>query len=859
MTNNLPLLIFPRPISRKPLRGRGFPLSHPTLPSHERQVERLQTQMERINSEFQRFSGTVDQTVTGGEPESVLVLELANKIVNLKQAVEKVGLEWLGEWDVDLEADEDFPATGQKTLLDGCLFVSMVNQQGMDELLSLWKRWREKQTLPREKTKWRDIFGCLKNIRRWGVQETLDETGMKEYFENFLDGDTVDFQIECFYHQNQKKRSEVESNIRKFIKQGHGDTIGEFIHLPDIEFHAVKAKMLVRRIKEFLSNIEKSTGSHLFIYPSIMYFRRTGQSIILNEEGDGEDMDYPQTEAEQPPIAAILDGVPNLQHQALQKFVDFYDPFDLMEKYQPGERRHGTAMASLIIHGDRSGQITNTIKSRIQHIAVMEPDVNERTRGKKVEHFPADCFYEDRIEQAVRRIFENSNEFDALAPTVKIINISLGDANRPFIHAPSPWARLLDFLSWKYRVLFCVSAGNYMESYDFGIPHSAYRSKPNEEKTQLLIKSMWSDLSDRRLLAPAESINALTIGALHQDESGDDYYLGRRVDILPNNQLISPISRLGYGFRRSVKPEIYFPGGRQLYKEPLAAAGSTFEIQSDTGEPGQGVAWDSDTVGELSKSVYSRGTSNATALATHAGIQIHEVLSQLNNENENQIPDELMAVLIKTLLVHGSAQDEEAKKVMEHLKNSDNSRTFRTARARFLGYGAVDVKRVLECTAQRGTVLGFGEIKPDKIHEYRFPVPSEFGSQQTFRRMVVTLAWFSPINMRHRHLREAKLEINPSEKWDETSLKIKRADGDHHQVKRGTVQHEVLEGKSKLAAFQQNEEIVLHIQCKKDATESITDGIPYGLVVTLEAAEESQIPVYEKIKERLAVQVQIRG
>lgn len=368
---------------------------------------------------------------------------------------------------------------------------------------------------------------------------------------------------------------------------------------------------------------------------------------------------------------------------------------------------------------------------------------------------------------------------------------------------------------------------------------------------------MQKNLSNRRLLAPAESINALTIGALHQDKSGDNHYLEQRIDLLPDNNLLSPISRLGHGFRRSVKPEIYFPGGRQLYKKPVSQNGSIFDIDESTLSPGQKVAFDSNQEGELSGDTYSRGTSNATALATRAGIQIHEVLSQLNDENENQIPDDSMAVLIKTLLVHGSKQHKDTQLTLNHLKNPGNLKMFRT---RFLGYGAVDVERVLGCTEQRGTVLGFGEITTDKMHEYRFPVPAEFSGGQIPipRCMVVTLAWFSPINTRHRYLREAKLEIKPGRKWDETSLRLNRTDGDHYQVKRGTVQHEVLEGKHKLEAFQQDEEIILQVHCKKDATESLEEPIPYGLAVTLEVAEGSSIPVYERIRERLSVPVVIR-
>ena len=857
MPAKLPLLIFPEPISISPPKGRGYVPHSLPVPGRSRQAERLEPQIDQVREEFSRFKGLVDVTMTGGEPESVLVLELADRVDDLARAVEATGLEWLGEWDIEIDPDDDFPAEGRKTTRDGRLFVSMADERGMQELLSLWDKWKEGETLPRRKTKWRDIFACLKNIRRWGTQETLVETEIKGYIEDLSDEDTASIQIECFYRKSRSKRRIIEERIKALLSEVGGETVNDFIDMPEIAFHAVKARIPAKKAKELLNKLDDTVAEfHLLIYPSIMYFRRTGQSMTAAVEGDGEEAEYPETQPSKLPIAAILDGVPNLRHKALENRIDFDDPFDLAVKYQPGERRHGTAMASLVIHGDRSDKATNPLRSKVHHVAIIQPNPAARAVGKKEEYFPEDCFYEDRVARAVRRMLDKDGEVEAQAPTVKIINLSLGDSTRPFLHTLSPWAKLLDWFSWKYRVLFCVSAGNYEGDYNFGISLSEYGSKDNEEKMRILLESMQDSLSSRRLLAPAESINSLTIGALHQDESGDGYYLGNRIDLLPGNEVPSPVSRLGHGFRRSIKPEIYFPGGQQLYGRSFSGESAIFEIDSHLRAPGQKTAWDSED-GELSKDTFNRGTSNAAALATRAGVRIHEVLSELNDQNSGAIPEELIAVLIKTLLVHGSIQNSESKTAVEHLKNQGNSRTFRTVLARYLGYGAVNVERVLACTEQRGTIIGFGEITAEEVHEYRFPVPDEFGGQRVFRRMVITLAWFSPVNPRHRYFREAKLEIKSASKWDETPLRLKRVDSDHNQNKRGTVQHEVLEGESELKQFRQNEEIVLQVICKKDATEKLEEKIPYGLAVTLEAAEESEISVYEKVRQRLSEQIEI--
>jgi hypothetical protein len=458
----------------------------------------------------------------------------------------------------------------------------------------------------------------------------------------------------------------------------------------------------------------------------------------------------------------------------------------------------------------------------------------------------------------VRRMFEGEGNTPAQAPGIKIINISIGDPERPFIHTPSPWARLLDWLSWKYRVLFCVSAGNFEGDIEVCIPYNEFSVLSDEQKVDHVLKCIERQLSERRLLSPAESLNSLTVGALHTDES-ETYSQGQRIDLLPISAPFSPISRFGHGFRRSIKPEIFFPGGRQFYEIPLLDKGQCYKLpKKSLGPPGQKVAYDSSQQGETSKCVYQHGTSNATALATRSGAKIFEVLAQLQAERVEQIPDNLMAVLIKTLLVHGAQHDDQAVKTLtQSLKTLENTRRFKEVMARYIGYGSVNIERVLACSAQRGTVIGCNEIKENQIHEYRFPLPLDLSGSRVWRRMVVTLAWFSPINSGHRNLREAKLKLQPGGSWDEVPLKLKRVDSDDDQVLRGTVQHEILEGKKQVVAYQEDDHILLHVTCKADATEKLDVAIPYGLAVTLEVAEGVDIKIYQQIRDRIKPQVAI--
>lgn len=867
MATFLPLLVFPQARTIPPPKVVPRPIGQPHVPRHGKQVARLCAQLTTLQQDFERYKASVSGSVAGFEPETVLVIEIAGSVNEFRQAVEAIGLEWMGEWDIDdIPPDEDFferNTKGERTnkAVKGRMFLSLGNEAGMRELLSLWEQWRDKKALPSGKTKWCSVFNQTVQIRRWGIEEALRETGMLDRWQDLLNpinpAQAIRFQIELFYRRSEDKRRQSERNVAALLEAAGGRTLGNFIDMPEIAFHAVKAELPAERIQQLLNDLESErhdTDIQLFKFHGVMYFRPTGQSLAVTEDGEGVDTEIAEGFVDLPPIAAIIDGVPNVQHQALKGRLLLDDPDNLSAQYQPGERKHGTAMASLVVHGEMADGQAEPLSRLVYVLPIMQPDPHSMNRS---EHVPDEVFFEDRIARAVRRMFEGEGAVPAQAPSVCVINLSIGDPARPFIHTPSPWARLLDWLSWKYRVLFCVSAGNYPEAIDIALSGTDYLALTDSKKVEHVLKCIQTQLSGRRILSPAESINAITVGATHADSSGN-YYQGQRTDLLPSTSLFSPAARLGHGFRRSVKPEILFPGGRQLYRTPVLNSQTSYSLDGSLGAPGQQVAWDSNQAGALSQTVYTRGSSNATALATRSAARIYEVLDALRGEHEDSIPQGLISVLIKALLVHGTKQDGDAcKAITAALKTRDNSRQFKEVMARYLGYGTVQIERVLACTEQRGTVLGCGEIRENEIHEYRLPLPPGLSSSQAWRRMVVTLAWFSAVNPDHRNLREAKLELSPANNWGTLPLKLARQDGDHNQVLRGTVQHEVLEGSKQIAAFQDGDSILLHVACKKDATARLDDAIPYGLAVTLEVAEGIQIPIYEQLRTRLQPQVAV--
>jgi hypothetical protein len=82
--------------------------------------------------------------------------------------------------------------------------------------------------------------------------------------------------------------------------------------------------------------------------------------------------------------------------------------------------------------------------------------------------------------------------------------------------------------------------------------------------------------SQRTLLSPAESVNSLTIGAAHAGSGFTGNLPDGRYDPFTDEDLPSIVSAMGLGFRKVVKPELLFAGGRAPVR--IGVSGERIEI-----------------------------------------------------------------------------------------------------------------------------------------------------------------------------------------------------------------------------------------------------------------------------------------
>lgn len=850
---NYPLLLFAAPTAadRNPGAGGGSPIQRPGI---GRQRARVAPKLALLSQAFAARRLTLQQVAPAENPELVLVFETVGSVTDFAKAVAKVpGLEWLVEWqDEDIAPDEDFYVAGKPNkTLPTRLFMLASNENALNQLLALWNRYQAnpEAKFDRGLAPFRHVFSQLKDIRHWSVADRVG-SDVRQYWQDCLDDNlpTVRFEIEAWYFSSVQKNEAARVEITNRVVALGGQVLQRAL-LPEIAYQG----LLVDLPGAALAAILAGGVPELVLSDRIMFFRPKAQSVsVAPETADLIPHESVQGASQGAPVIALLDGLPLQNHALLENRLYIDDPDGWEAGYEAKDRVHGTSMASLILHGELDGAGA-PLGRRLYVRPVLRPDHTDGFNPRRREHTPNDVLLIDLIHRAVKRICEGDAGEAAVAPTVRVINLSIGDGSRVFNREISPWARLLDWLAFKYRILFVVSAGNDPTPLTLGVARGTLSGLAPEVRADHALDGLLENGVNRRLLAPAEAINVLTVGALNADQSTFPAVAGR-FDMFAVEG-VSPLSRIGQGFRRAVKPDILMPGGRTLHREQLNGnpAESVLEIIHTAVAPGHKVAAPPMPGGALNATAYCRGTSNAAAIASRAAAQAFDVVEALRMGVPAMLPTDRDAVLLKALLAHGAgwgALGDTLLSKRPDLTEYSEKKDFVT---RWLGYGPADVSRALECVSERATLIGTGELGVDEALVFSAPLPPSLAGKTVWRRLTVTLAWFSPTNPAHQTYRRAKLWLTPPQ----TELLVKRENSVHDKAaQRGTLQHEILEGDSAVA-FVDGARFECKVNCAADAGDLLVK-IPFALCVTLEVAAEVGLPIYEEMRTRIAPPIQIQ-
>lgn len=863
-----PLLVFPEPVLADRARRYGG-TGKIRVPGPAQQAQRLTPQFQRLQEALDDRRLALQDNPIGVVPEQVLVIETIGSIQNFLRAIGRLtGLEWLSEYELDdIEPSYGFEDGNKPDKhLKGQLFLVMTDQQALSQMHRLFTLWTNDHnaSFPHGLAPLKHAFESLHTIRPWGVEDRIQETGVLEDWQERLQDHEVDevpFEAELWFRDSQIRREQAESLLRDIIASHKGRVTAQSV-IADIRYHAVLGRLPHTEVQEIIDSPQERENIQWLQCDEIMHVRPVGQCAVgISPEQHQERLSddelaqlvSAQVSNDGEPVIALFDGMPLTGHRLLDNQVTVDDPDGYEAAYQAHERVHGTSMASLICHDDldRHG---DAVGCRLYARPILQP--RRGYDGQFNEAIPAHVLPIDLIHRSVRRLFEPDGNEPPAAPTVRFVNLSVCDPARPFIREMSSWARLLDWLAWKYQILFIVSAGNHSQDIELDVPRTALATISPSGRERAVIKALAADTRNRRLLSPAETLNGLTIGALHQDASQPTAtYL---IDPFAQTGIPNVVSAHGPGYRHAIKPDIFLSGGRQLLTEKLGNTHrkATLEISESKAAPGQRVATPGNA-GQLDRTQYTRGTSNAAAIATRGAALLYRLLGELRQRSSVQVPAEYDVVLTKALLAHSSAWSSALSTYENALKNAANRRTFREYVGRFLGYGEASIDKVMSCTEERVTVLGYGELDDGEGAVFSLPLPPSLSAIGDRRRLTITLAWLSPINSRRQAYRVAHLWFD-----SRNIIAPSRLFADHRAVQRGTLQHEVLEG-DRAEVFQDGASVPIQVNCRSDAGD-IRDPIRYGLAITLEIVDNipqriTPLPIYEEIRDRLAVRARIQG
>lgn len=853
-----PLLLLPEAVlANRGNRGGGG--GGPSKLAAGRQQQRVGPRLLELEAAFESKRVQLQTSTSGVVPEDVLVLETAGKVDDFIRAVTRIeGFEFLGEYDEqDIPPDDDFfvDKDGTRSSYTGRVYLVFSNQEAFRQLQRLWQEYQSGGVFRHGLTKWRDVFSLLREIRPWGVSDRLEETGvLVDWNDRVQRGDqTVHCEIELWYRAREAHRQRASSEVRRHVEALGGTVLSEAV-VVGIHYHGLAVQLPIAAVQRVLDG---QTRAEIQLVSSelIQFFRAAGQlAARASMEMHPSTKVFTGTRPTGNPRVALLDGLPLQNHSALANRLLVDDPDGFETDYRVDVRIHGTAMASLILWGDLNETHRSPIPHPLYVRPIMRPVFPSAAWANEgaFERVPEGALVVDLVHRAVRRLFEADGPQGPVAPDVAVVNFSVAVLDRPFSGTLSPLARLLDWLSWKYGVLFVVSAGNYLDPVDTGRPWNELQSLPAADQTTAILQAVAADTRNRRTLSPAEAMNVVTVGALHAD-SDTAGNASNHIDPMPRGYP-SPMNGHGLGYRRSIKPDLLAPGGRLPFDRPLLGQETRLRPTRAASTPGIEVAAPGALAGDLTHTAKSRGSSMAAALLTRAGAFLTSSIASLRETPRGSelgsVPD---AVILKMLLAHGARWGDLGSAMEGHFEGIDNRDKLVEQLTRLMGFGRLEINNVAECSPTRVTAIGAGLLELDRGVEHRFPLPPSLSGKRGWRQLTVTLAWFTPVNPLSHKWRQAHL-------WFEmptSKLRLGRVGPDWRAAQRGTLQHDTFEGES-ASAFLDDDDVVVRVSCREDAP-GLSNAVPYALGVTLEVAPDLDIDIYTEVRDRIRQRLRVSG
>lgn len=854
----------PTPTHRPKATSPSIP-PKPKGPGRGLQKERFAPTFNRLTEVLNKPDAEVElkSDPFGIAPERTLVFITAGSIQNFARAAQNVGLNVISELEFDTDVPEDFKPPNPKGFAP-ILYATMPTLTSIQQMLTLWNVYVNNQEFPTRTTPWRDLFELLVEIRVWGPEDRLPEgvrTTIKESLP-FDDLEPVKLELEILPVANHFQRNKWTAEAKHHVARLGGKILNvSSISEDKFIYEALLIELSAESVRQMLEDPCDVNG--LATVEGIQFI--LPQSIAQSPPANPDDSDNlpgvsEPFESDSPLRCALFDGTASALHPALDGGVEIEDINDLVRMSQVNNRFHATSMASLILRGDLNADGAPLTDSRLLNVPILIDTTENQSSS------PPNRLFIDVVHYTLLKLFSNQ---ESPEHQIFVINFSVGIASERFSGRISALARLLDWWSYTHGVLFIISAGNISDDLIIREMKNGEFEARSEKEQQNIIRQALRELAyNRTLLAPAESVNGLTVGALSEDLT--DSSKTRNTFTLDGENSPAPAlsSALGLGKSRTVKPDLLASGGRHEYSLWPAGDDSILRLRRNTQTNGLVVA--SPRSGIASPILRSRGTSCATALTTRAVLQSAAWLTSEDGPFQGEeLPRQDLALLTRALAINSTTWPEDALLLYEEEKAiHGKNQWFRSKEevAKHYGFGVLSRPLMQECTDHRATLVGLGTISKDQAQVFRFPLPPSLSGDKIGRTFRVTVAWFSPVDPYGSRYRMAALEACAGDNMDqddkEWGLNMKTLHLDEKIIRRGSVwSRRLTNGKASTPNFGENAVLPIRVQCKDSANGNLNpdDEIRYALVVTLEVENTAEYDIHEEIQSQIRLRLQQNG
>ncbi|HMW29775.1 MAG TPA: S8 family peptidase [Plasticicumulans sp.] len=541
----------------------------------------------------------------------------------------------------------------------------------------------------------KELFYVIEDFDRWTPK---DRAGTALLEQGFPATPTFMLDIELWPQERQDKRQEM---VRAFLDWLHAQGIGwlDDIRQPSLVMVRVRCNRV--QAEQMLRHRDVRTVD---LPP------RLGVAVQLLHTDINQ---FPPiaSPSEDAPSIAVLDSGLTRGHSLLGSAVGdaqgYLAPHRSADDTAP--HWHGTFVGGLALYGDvqsviQQGQFVPQL--RLFSGKVFEDDGQDQTE-----------FVEKAIEEAVHDLHGQYR--------CRVFNLSYGDLNKVYDgrHVRG-LAYTLDRLTRELGVLFVVPAGNLLSS---RLPADTRASYPDY---------LFEDHA--RLLDPATSLNALTVGGLSLNEATRNAQ--RRPNTIEDHALARteqpfPLTRSGPSVNGAIKPDVIAHAGNIAVRR----------IGGGTDHAGLGVV-------SLNGNFVSGPAFKEDIGTSYAAPQVAHRAARLLAE----VPDASHNLLRALIGAHARWPH-----ACEALLNPGNNAEGRDKLLRLVGYGRVDDTALFRSLDHTVTLLADERIGicNDQHQFFELPLPDHFWGRGRRRREVTVALAYSPA------VRTTRLDYRRTKLW----------------------------------------------------------------------------------------------